>query len=382
MKNKILIMSAYYLPGVKAGGPIQSIKNLVDNLSTKFDFYIITSDRDLGEKTPYSNIKIDKWNKCGNANVFYTNSAKLDAKKLINIINSIDYDVLYLNSFFSFKFSILPVLLKRFKKIPSKPVILAPRGEFSKGALNLKKIKKKFFIHVVKLLSLYNEVIWHATSKTEVNDIQRIFTSNVNIRTANNLTANYEDENYEKKVEKKINEIKIVFISRIHPKKNLKKAIEFLKKTNGKVTFNIFGPIEDNIYWSECLTEIKKLPKNVKVNYKGMLDHEKVIDTFRSHHVFLFPTLGENYGHVISEALIGGCPVIISDQTPWRNLEYYGAGKDISLRNEKEFITTIQEYIEMDNEEYRKSSYNAFKFGKKMSIKNNDLNKYLELFMT
>ena len=69
MKQKVMIFTGYYLPGVKGGGPIQSIKNLVNNLSDIFDFYIVTSDRDLGDTEPYSNIKVDEWNQISNTMV-------------------------------------------------------------------------------------------------------------------------------------------------------------------------------------------------------------------------------------------------------------------------------------------------------------------------
>lgn len=383
MKTKVLVLTNYYVPGVKGGGPIRSIKNMVEHLSNYIDFYIITSDRDLGSNEPYLNIEVEKWLKVDKANVFYIDPSKLNAKKLLNIITDINCDVLYLNSFFSYKFSILPILLRKLTFIPNKKTILAPRGEFSEGALNLKKRKKKFFLSTVKMLNLYKGIIWHATSETEFYDIQKIFPNDVNIKIANNFTVNYKEIDFEKKIEKNKNELKIAFISRIHPKKNLKKAIEFLNKTNGKVIFNIYGPIEDQTYWLKCLKEIERLPNNVKVYYKGILDNDKVIETFKMHHIFLFPTLGENFGHVISEALIGGCPVIVSDQTPWRDLEKYEAGKNISLKNEKEFISTIQEYIEMEKEEYQKKSYNAFKLGIEMSYKNNNVDNivnYLELF--
>ena len=44
MKNKlkktILCFVDHYLPGYKAGGPIQSIVNLVENLGDEFEFYL------------------------------------------------------------------------------------------------------------------------------------------------------------------------------------------------------------------------------------------------------------------------------------------------------------------------------------------------------
>lgn len=380
METKVLVMTGCYIPGVKGGGPIQSIKNMVENLSNVIDFYIVTSDRDLGDINPYPNIEVDEWVRVGEAKVFYTDVSKLNFIKIKKIVNSINYDVMYLNSFFSNKFSITPILLTKLKQITKKPIVLAPRGEFSKGALSLKSKKKNFFIKIVKLLNLYSNVTWHATAETEKKDIQEVLEENENIIIANNLTANYKELTYDKNIEKKPNELKIAFISRIHPKKNLITAIKLLRNTKGTIKFNIFGPIEDNTYWSECLKEIEKLPEMVEVIYKGTLEHEKVIEVFKAHHIFLFPTLGENFGHVISEALIGGCPVITSDQTPWRNMSKYGAGYDINLQNEKEFINSVQEYINMGNSEYQKISRNAFNLGKKLLANDEDINKSIELF--
>lgn len=43
------------------------------------------------------------------------------------------------------------------------------------------------------------------------------------------------------------------------------------------------------------------------------------------------PTFNENYGHAIVESFVAGLPVVISDRTPWRNLEKINAGWDIPL---------------------------------------------------
>jgi len=381
MKKKVLIMTGYYVPAVKAGGPIQSIKNLVDNLSDKIDFYIVTSDRDLGDNEPFNNIKVDTWIKVGKANVFYTDPSKLTWKKIKSIINSIDYDVLYLNSFFSYKFSIVPVILKKMKKIPNRRVVLAPRGEFFAGALGYKKFKKQAFIFLSKLVGLYNDVVWHGTTQSEKQKIEKIFGENINIIVANNLTVSCDNLIYDKKISKNKGELKVVFISRIHPTKNLKKAIEFLKNIEGKIEFNIYGPLEDKKYWAECLEIINSLPSNIKVEYRYIVPHDKVIEIFKEHHIFLFPTLGENFGHVIVEALIGGCPVIISDQTPWRNLERVHAGWDISLKDEKKFIDVIQYCVDLNNEEYKFLSKKAFKFGKRVANVKREVNNYYKLFL-
>jgi len=380
MKKKVLIFAGFYIPGIKGGGPIQSIKNLVDNLSDRVDFYIVAADRDLGDKKPFDNIKIDEWVQVGNAKVFYTDPSILKWRKTANVINSVNYDVIYLNSFFSYKFSTVPVLLSNFNLISRKPIIMAPRGQFSPGALGLKSRKKKLYINITKALRLYKDITWHATADTEKKDIEIVFGNAEKITVANNLTENYEELYYDKNINKKIGELKIVFISRVHPKKNLKKAIDFLKDIDGEIEFNIYGPLEDIAYWSECEKSIGYLSEDKRVSYKGLVNHDNVMKIFKAHHVFLFPTLGENFGHVISEALIGGCPIIISDQTPWRELERNQVGWDIELTDEERFVEVIQRCVNLDNEDYKRLSKYAFTYGKESSNSLEDILKSYRLF--
>ncbi|AOT70129.1 glycosyltransferase family 4 protein [Geosporobacter ferrireducens] len=380
MKKKVLIMAGYYLPSVKGGGPIQSIKNIVDNLSDRFDFYIVAADRDLGDSKPFENIEVDKWVQVGKANVYYTDISILNWQKTKMIIDCSQCKVMYLNSFFDYKFTIVPLVLYKLNKVYVNKIIVAPRGQFSPGALGLKSKKKKLFINASKLFGLYKNLLWHATADSEKEHIQKIFGEEINIIVANNLTANYSDLTYDKNLEKSEGELRIVFVSRIHPKKNLKQAIQLLQKINGTVILNIYGPIEDSEYWDDCKREIALLPSNVKVVYQGIVNHEEIIIVFKNHHVFLLPTLGENFGHVISEAFIGGCPVIISDQTPWRGLEEAQVGWDIELNCKQKFIDSIQECVDLNNEEFKKLSKNAFLYGKKRSNRIEDLENTLILF--
>jgi len=375
------VIADYNVPSIKGGGPTQSIKNLVNILSDQLDFYILASDRDQGDKQPFQGIITDQWVQAGSVNVFYTNTKGLNWRRIAQIINSVEYDVLYLNSFFFFKLSIAIVVLSKLKRINAKPIILAPRGQFSPGALGLKSLKKKLYIKVAKALGLYKDIIWHATAEMEKKEIEAILGDNVTIKVASNLTADYTELQYDKSLEKHPGELKIVFVSRIHPKKNLKKAIASLKDLQGNVEFDIYGPLEDEKYWTECKQVIHSLPQNVDIEYRGLLDHDDIMGVFKEHHVFLFPTLGENFGHVISEALIGGCPVILSDQTPWRGLEELSVGWDIPLSDRDKFRKVLQHCLDLSQEEYQSLSINAFEYGKKQSNKQEDIIKTYELFL-
>ena len=83
------------------------------------------------------------------------------------------------------------------------------------------------------------------------------------------------------------------------------------------------------------------MPGNVQVSYAGEVEHQDVARTLARHDLFLLPTRGENYGHVIQEALTAGLPVLISDQTPWRDLEQHGVGWALPLDDPSAFARMI-----------------------------------------
>ena len=119
---------------------------------------------------------------------------------------------------------------------------------------------------------------------------------------------------------------RFVFISRILWKKNLLSAISFFSEVKGKVQFDIYGPKEDQNYWEECEKAMLTMPSNIHIEYKGVLSHEEIHSTFNQYDAFIFPTLSENFGHVIAESLVSGCIPIISDQTPWSDINEAKAG--------------------------------------------------------
>ena len=45
-KPQVLVFIDWYKPYYKAGGPVRSMVNLVEHLSDRIDFHIVTSDRD------------------------------------------------------------------------------------------------------------------------------------------------------------------------------------------------------------------------------------------------------------------------------------------------------------------------------------------------
>src|SRR5262249_16327598 len=141
--TRIFTIVDWYLPGYKAGGPIRTISNLIELLGVEFDFFVLTRDRDFGDRASYPDLAKDAWTQIGTARVLY--AADLSLSSFRRCIREIQPDIIYLNSFFS-RLTIKILLLRRLRLIPSCPMVLAPRGEFSQGALGIKQLRKKLFL--------------------------------------------------------------------------------------------------------------------------------------------------------------------------------------------------------------------------------------------
>ncbi|WP_409295935.1 glycosyltransferase family 4 protein [Peribacillus sp. SCS-26] len=377
MKKRLLILNGQYLPGYKGGGPIQSCVNMVENLADQFDFYVLTGDRDFKANEPYKNIRVNEWNKIGSAKVFYMSPDMQTLSGFKKVMNEIDYDMLYLNGFYSPVFTIKPLLLRKFGKLKQRTTFLTPRGDFTGGSEN-KKIKKYTYIYLSKLMGLYSKVIWHATSNLEAKDIQKKFKSS-DIFMVPNLPTRYIPKRTN--LHKDSGTLRLVFVSRIFPKKNLKFALEVLKKVPiGNIIFDIYGPMEDETYWNKCKKVIKGLPENITVSYKGEVPHSEIAHVFEQYHAFFFPTLGENYGHVIIESMMNNCIALISKGvTPWD--DYGGNGgfvEDIS--DTFAFVDVLEKLVKLNNDEYQKLvKMNRNYIEEKMNSKN-DCQQYILQF--
>lgn len=347
-KPVVLTFLGHYLPGFKSGGPLRTIVNLVDNLSDKFEFLIVTSDRDLGETSAYAFIASNEWQDVGRAKVYYISPDKISICNYVNIIKNTPHDLLYFNSFFNPNFTIKPLIANRFFNPNQQQVIVAPRGEFSSGALSLKSAKKYIYLICSKLFGLYRNVIFQASTVHEEKDIIKTLKyPSSRIKVAIDLPEKAVSTSIPMKKTINTDVLSVVFLSRISPMKNLYFAIQILSCVNVDVVFDIYGPLEDMAYWLKCQALIEQLPKNIKVNYCGSVEPSNVKSVFSQYDLFLFPTLGENYGHVIAESLSVGTPVLLSDQTPWRNLEADGLGWDLPLHQPNEFAEKIRQFAKL-----------------------------------
>ncbi len=378
MKNALILIHCYY-PGYRAGGPQNTVKQIVETYGDKANISILTKNHDVGRKKPYD-LDEDCWISAGNAKVKYLSDKKYNLKNIAKAYNA--FDIIFACGMFEIG-TILVLVVHRLKR-GKKQLYIAPMGVFSKGALSIKKTKKSVFISLCRLFGLFDGIIWCFSSVMEKSEAE-VYLGNENIdhflitrnipKKADFNTIRDSLKNYKKKR----GELHIIFLSRISPKKNIEFCAKILNaEFEGNISFDIYGICNDSRYLEKCNDALKKVPKNIKIQIKGEVRPDKTIKKFSEYDVFLFPTLGENYGHVIFESLAGGCIPIISDQTPWNDIMESNCGFVFPLDEIEKYRETIRKLLDYDTIQIREMKEQAIKYAEddyKSTIDNSDYKK-------
>lgn len=337
---EILIVVPYYLPGYKAGGPIRTISAMVEKLRDEFSFLVVTSDRDKGDQSPYTEASEDEWVTTAHTRIRYLSPEKQSLAGLQTVLAPLSPQLIYLNAFYHPVFTFRVLLLRKLGIITDAPVLLAPRGQLSSGSRSVKPWRKRCYIGLVKSLGLMDDTVFHASDKVERREILEVFPKAevlvvpnmyrpiVSGSEADGISASAEHQSFDGAwgLEKKPGELRAVFLSRIAREKNLDGCLQALSAVEGHVQLSIVGPVVDTNYWEECKSIIDQLPKNVSAHYWGPVSHREVPNVLTQHHILFLPSRSESFGHVIRESLELGLPVLIGDRTPWTEVEVAGAG--------------------------------------------------------
>lgn len=158
---KVAVFYGGYLPGEKYGGPVTSIYNFTELLGDDIEIFIICTNHDLKETTPYPSIA-KGWNVVGKAKVLYLPDTEYGKKKFSKILDEIRPDLIYASSIFSAKQTYPLFSLSKKKGIP---LLLAPRGELNNKALAIKGTKKSAYLLSLKIFRKISSTFFQATSE-------------------------------------------------------------------------------------------------------------------------------------------------------------------------------------------------------------------------
>ena len=374
-KLHVAILTDWYLPGINAGGPVRSIHSLIQLLKEEVKITVITRNTDLGISEPYPGIQPNKWFEKDGVGYYYFANDKLNKENMALLLKQLNVDLIYLNSLWSFPFALQVVQMKN---AINKPMLLAPRGMLGTGAMSIKPLKKKLVLKILQWSGALANVNFHATNAQEVLDIQTRFPK---ARVFNVANVNYSHEVATTRP-KQSGKLKLFYLSRVVPVKNLLAALLCLQRVQSsvEVVYDIFGSIEDADYWQKCESIIKELPRHIQVNYKGQLGFNEVQTVISNYHALLLPTSNENFGHSIVESLYSGCPVIISDQTPWHQLQAVGAGFDLPLLDTPAFTRAVEELAQLNQDDFNIRSQAAIKYIRQATDHGQTAAQYKDMF--
>lgn len=336
----ILTMLHSYWPGNAATGPVRSLAAMMEMLAERFAFRLLAQRKANVGAAPAAH----QWHPLGHGEARYLDAGVAGAQGLGELLRETQSDLIYLNGFFDRILTIPTLIMRHHRRIPRRPLLIAPRGEFAPAALAQSPVRKKAYLAFGRSAGLFADIWLHATAQHEVEDLLRAGYSGSRILLAPDtrtlprrpaVTAPSRDADAP---------LRLAFVGRLTPMKNIDFALQVLSRIGCAVEFDLFGPVADPAYWSQCEEMARRLPQHVRVTAKGLLAHDEVAGVLAGYDLFFLPSRGENFGHAIFEALAAGLPVLTSNRTPWTDLEVRGCGWSLPLDDPERFAGAIDAF--------------------------------------
>ena len=214
------------------------------------------------------------------------------------------------------------------------PYIVTLRGMLYPQALAASSVIKKLSLALYQRNDLQQAACIQATCVEEMNHYRALGFSNPVAIIPNPIDIT-------KFVQKEIPPkptFRIGYLGRIHSRKRIERliyAINTLRHNIDEMELVIIGS-GDKSYEKFLYDEAKRL-KLSNVRFTGFLVGEEKDKAITELSVLVVPSDFENFGNIVSEALVRGVPVIASKGTPWKELESYNCGWWIN--NDQDTIT-------------------------------------------
>ena len=241
---------------------------------------------------------------------------------LIQNINN--YDALHVHSIFSYA-STTSMLIARIKQVP---YVVRTIGQLNAWSLSQSRVRKLLMLSIIEKSNLMASFGIHVTSNSEMQDL-RLICNHKNILC---LELGVEIALVDRVKPKSTNHMtRFIFLSRIHPKKQLNlllEALSYLYKEHNQELWHLSIAGEGEHDYVEFL---KQLAMNYGISdhleWLGHVSGEKKVNLLATSDWFVLPSQSENFGLSVIEALAHGVPVIITREVGISDLvKEYNAG--------------------------------------------------------
>lgn len=244
--------------------------------------------------------------------------------------------------------------VSKYGKTHNIPYVINPRGDTEIARINydkIKKIKKQIAWRLYGKKIVDNAACIIATSEQERDSI-RTLGSKVPVAIIPN---GIELDAFPKEVVHNHGEKKVLlFLSRINPIKGIEYLIDAWKQLDTSLTsqweLHIAGNSDPKDYIYTLNTKVDRLGLSGSIKFIGPVTGEAKMRKYQDSNLFILPTLNENFGNVVAEAMMCECPVITTKNAPWSCLteDRCGWWIDLSVENLK---NALQEAMLLTDDE-------------------------------
>ena len=258
------------------------------------------------------------------------------------LLENKQYDIYHIQGVWQYPGLIAAKVARRSKK----PYIITPRGMLYPQDLAKGKLKKSIFLKLFLMNDLQKAACVHATCKEEMEHLRNLGVKSPVAVIPNPINIIEKINTKELK-----DKLRIGYLGRVHPRKNIERLLYAWEKIQDKTDNGelvIIGD-GDKEYMGFLKEETKKLQmKNVV--FTGFLSGEEKENALNSLSYLVVPSDFENFGNIVTEALVREIPVIASKGTPWEELGMYKCGWWVK-NDVQTLIQTIEEAIQTTEEE-------------------------------
>ena len=241
------------------------------------------------------------------------------------------------------------------------PLFIHPRGMLEPWALDHKFLKKKIGMYLYQQEDIRSASALFATSMQECENLRKlglrhpiaVIPNGVNINSTKNQPV-------EQKIYRSGNR-KVLFLSRIHPKKGLFNLINaWAQAAPVGWELGLVGPDEGG-HLAEVINLIDERGLTQSVKYLGERDGSAKTRCYEDADLFVLPTFSENFGVVVAEALTCGVPVITTRAAPWGDLVTHRCGWWIDVGVEP-LVQALRVAMALCDEERRIMGINGMRY--------------------
>jgi glycosyltransferase involved in cell wall biosynthesis len=204
-----------------------------------------------------------------------------------------------------------------------KPLVISPRGMLSPVSLQFSREKKRVFWHLLQGPAVRRASCLHATSVDEYDAIREfglvnpiaIIPNGIDLPQPTGKPAGAGTERI------------VLSLGRIHPKKGLDQLLRAWATIEARYPgwqLQIAGP-EEAGYTAELCMLARSLGL-AQVVIDGPIYGDAKWATYRAADLFVLPTMNENFGLTVAEALAAETPAISTKGAPWSRLNNEGCG--------------------------------------------------------